>query len=132
MKIRELQTLLNSRPSVSGSTYLVGALYVISCLLAAVFFILGVGLLLESLFHMKIFLDWLSRNLRIVLNEEQRWTIATSFGSISLILSCIFVGVIVLSRMILKRNHFIIQTEDWLYHNVPELTKRPLKTSRKK
>lgn len=131
MKLRELQTLLDSQPSVSGSTFLVGTLYLISWILAVFFFILGIGLLLESAFHFKIFLDWLSRNLNIVLNEEQRWKIATSFGIISLILALIFVGVIILCRMVLKRNHFIIQLEDWLYLNVADIKKNSIKRRKK-
>ncbi len=128
MKIKELQNLLDSQPSVSGNTFLVGTLYVISWLLFAAFLVLGIGLLLESFSHLKIFLEWLSRNLNITLNDEQRWKIATSFGLISLILSAVFGGVIALCRMILKRNNFIIQTEEWLYENIKEITrKKPVK-----
>ena len=130
MKLKELQTILDSQPSVSGSTFLVGSLYVISWILAAVFLILGIGLLLESAFHFKIFLEWVSRNLNIALNEDQRWKIATSFGIISLILAVIFAGVIVLCRMILKRNHFIIQMDDWIYSNITEVTKRKTRTKK--
>lgn len=130
MKLKELQTILDSQPSVSGSTFLVGSLYVISWILAAVFLILGIGLLLESAFHFKIFLEWVSRNLNIALNEDQRWKIATSFGIISLILAVIFAGVIVLCRMILKRNHFIIQMDDWIYSNITEVTRRKTRTKK--
>lgn len=130
MKLKELQTILDSQPSVSGSTFLVGSLYVISWILAAVFLILGIGLLLESAFHFKIFLEWVSRNLNIDLNEDQRWKIATSFGIIALILAVIFAGVIVLCRMILKRNHFIIQMDDWIYSNITEVTRRKTRTKK--
>lgn len=124
MKIKELQTLLDSQPSMSGSTFLVGFLFVVSCLLSAFFIVLGIGLLLESTLHYRIFLDWVSRNLKLLLNEDQRSTIATTLGIISVILSFLFGGVIFLCRMILKRNHFIMQTEDWLYDNVIEVKRK--------
>lgn len=130
MKIKELQSILDEQPSISGSTFFVGALYVVACALAAAFLILGLGLMLESLFHFKIFLDWLSQNLGLILNEDQRWKIATSFGLISIVLSAVFIGVIFLCRMILKRNHFMIQMEDWLYGNITEIRKRQRKTSK--
>jgi uncharacterized membrane protein YciS (DUF1049 family) len=121
MRIKELQTLLDGQPSVSGNTFIVGGWYVISCLLTLLFFVLGVGLLLESAFHFRIFLDWVSAKLRISLNEEQRWQIATTLGLISLVLAVVFAGVIFLCKMILNRNHFIIRMEDWIYGNLPEV-----------
>lgn len=124
MRLKELQSILDAQPSVSGSTFLVSALYVISWILAAVFLILGIGLLLESAFHYRIFLDWVSQNLHVMLNDEQRWKIATSFGIISIILAVIFAGVIMLCRMILKRNHFIIQIDDWIFQNITDVKRR--------
>lgn len=121
MKIKQLQTLLDSQPSVSGNTFLVSALYILSWILAIAFFILAIGLLLESAFHFKIFLDWVSRQINFVLNQEQRWKISTSFGLISLFLSLIFAGMIFVSKMVLTRNHFIIQLEDWLLENIKEV-----------
>lgn len=125
MKLRELQNILDSQPSVSGSTFLVGALYVASWVLFLVFIIIGLGLLLESLFHFKIFLDWISASLHINLNEEQRWKIATTFGIISLVLGMIFLGVIFLCRMVLNRNRFIIEVEEWIYANLAEIRRKP-------
>lgn len=130
MKLKELQTILDNQPSVSGNTFLVGALYVLSWLFFAAFLVLGIGLLLESFFHLKIFLNWLSRNLNIILNEEQRWKIATSFGIVSLVLSAVFGGVIFLCRMILNRNRFIIEIEDWIYENVSEIKKTTAKSKK--
>ena len=123
MKIRELQILLNNQPSISGNTFVVGALLVISCLLAFAFLILGIGLFLESWFGYKIFLNWVARQLNLLLDIEQRTTLAVSFGTSALILCVVFCGVIYLCRMILRRNHFMILTEDWLYANITELTK---------
>ena len=131
MKLKDLQTLLDNRPSVSGNTFMVGALFVISCVFTAFFLILGIGLLLESWFDFKIFLDWVSRQLRIVLNDQQRDQIATSFGIFSLILAVVFGGVIYLCRMILRRNHFIIQIEDWIYNNLTEIKKSLPEKTRK-
>ena len=131
MKLKELQKLLDNQPSVSGSTILVGILFVVSCILTFFFLILGIGLLLESFFQFKIFLDWVSKQLRLVLNIEQRQQIATSFGLFSLILAIVFGGVIYLSRMVLRRNHFIIQMEDWIYGNLTEIKRSVKKTARK-
>ena len=131
MKLKELQNLLDSQPSVSGSTILVGILFVVSCILTLFFFILGIGLLLESFFEFKIFLDWVSKQLRLVLNIEQRQQIATSFGLFSLILALVFGSFIYLCRMILRRNHFIIQMEDWIYGNLSEIKRTIKKTTRK-
>jgi hypothetical protein len=86
-------------------------------------FVLSIGLFLESYLHYKIFLDWVSRQLNFGLNEEQRWKIAVSFGLFSLFLSIIFLGVIFLCKMVLRRNHFIIQIEDWIFANMKELKK---------
>ena len=132
MKIRQLQTLLDERPSVSGSTFLVSALYIISWVLAAAFLLLGFGLLAESLFHARLFLNWVARQLNLMLNEDQRWNIAMTLGIISLVLGVIFSGVILLSKMVLKRNHFIIETEDWLYANISELDKKPRPANKRK
>lgn len=130
MKIKELQTLLDSQPSVSGSTFLVGSLYVISWILCAAFLILGIGLLLEAFFGFSIFLNWVSKQMNLALTEEQRAGIATSFGLLSLILGVIFGGVILLSRMVLKRNHYMIRMEDWIYANLSDIRKRTGKTAR--
>ncbi len=131
MRLKELQTILDSQPSVSGSTFLVGALYIASWILLVAFLILGIGLLLESLFHFKIFLDWVSRQLNVLLNEDQRWKIATSFGLISVVLSAVFLGVIFLCRMVLNRNRFIIEMDEWIYTNITEV-KRKAASKRKK
>lgn len=124
MRLKELQNILDNQPSVSGSTFLVGALYVIAIVLFLGFLVLGIGLLLESLFHYKIFLDWVSQQLHVLLNEEQRYKIATSFGLLSLFLSLVFLGVIFLCRMVLTRNKFIIDIDDWIYGNLSQITKR--------
>lgn len=131
MRLKELQNILDNQPSVSGSTFLVGALYVISIVLFLGFLVLGIGLLLESLFHYKIFLDWVSQQLHVVLNEEQRYKIATSFGLLSLFLSLVFFGVIFLCRMVLTRNKFIIDIDEWIYSNLSQITKRTATKSKK-
>ncbi|WP_297986201.1 hypothetical protein [uncultured Chryseobacterium sp.] len=131
MRLKELQTILDSQPSVSGSTFLVGALYVASWILFVAFLILGIGLLLESLFHFKIFLDWVSRQLNVLLNEDQRWKIATSFGLISVMLSAVFLGVIFLCRMVLNRNRFIIEMDEWIYTNITEVKRKAASKSKK-
>ena len=131
MKIRELQSILNAQPSVSRSTFVVGSLYVVCCVLAIVFLILGIGLLLESFFHFIIFLEWISRNTGILLNEVQRWSIATTLGVIALIWSAIFAGLIVICRMVLRRNHYIMTIEDWIYQNIKDVNRPPAQASRK-
>lgn len=131
MKIRELQSILNAQPSVSRSTFVVGSLYVLCCVLAIVFLILGIGLLLESFFHFKIFLEWISRNTGILLNEVQRWSIATILGVIALIWSAIFAGLIVICRMVLRRNHYIMTIEDWIYQNIKDVNRPQAQASRK-
>lgn len=124
MRLKELQTILDNQPSVSGNTFLIGALYILSWILFLAFLILGIGLLLESLFHFKIFLEWVSKQLNVALNEDQRWKIATSFGLLSLFLNAIFLGVIFLCRMVLNRNRFIIEVDDWIYANLSEIKKK--------
>ena len=131
MRLKELQTILDSQPSVSGSTFLVGALYVASWVLFVTFLVLGIGLLLESLFHFKIFLDWVSHQLNVSLNEHQRWKIATSFGLFSVVLSTVFLGVIFLCRMVLNRNRFIIEIDEWLYSNITEVKRKASSKSKK-
>lgn len=130
MKIKELQNILNTQPSVSGNTFFVFLIWGLSWLLAIAFFILGIGLLLESLLHYKIFLDFVSRQINLVLDQEQRWKISTSFGIISLVLAFVFVGMIFISKMVLIRNHFIIQIEDWLLSEIKEVKIKPRKTKK--
>lgn len=128
MNDKNLQKIIDSQPSVSGSTFLVSALFVISWILMTGLFILAIGLFLESFLHYKIFLTWVSRQLNFSLNEDQRWKIATSFGLFSMFLSIVFLGVIFLCKMVLRRNHFIIEIEDWLFANIKEVRKpRPKK-----
>ena len=128
MKIKELQTILDAQPSVSGNTYFIFIIWGISWLLAITFFILGIGLLLESLLHYKIFLDFVARQINLVLDENQRWTLSSSFGILSLILATIFGSMIFICRMVLVRNHFIIQLEDWLISEVKEIKVKPRKS----
>ena len=128
MKIKELQTILDAQPSVSGNTYFIFIIWGISWLLAITFFILGIGLLLESLLHYKIFLDFVARQINLVLDENQRWTLSSSFGTLSLILAAIFGSMIFICRMVLVRNHFIIQLEDWLISEVKEIKVKPRKS----
>lgn len=125
MRLRELQTIIDGQPSVSANTFLVGALYVVSWILFVAFLILGAGLFIESLLHYKIFLGWVSEQLNFALNEEQRWKIATSFGLLSLFLSAVFLGVIILCRMVLNRNRFIIEIDEWIYADLSEIKKKP-------
>lgn len=131
MQKRELQAIIDSQPSVSANTFLVGALYVVSWILFVAFLILGAGLFLESLLHYKIFLGWVSAQLNFALNEEQRWKIATGFGLMSLFLSAVFLGVIFLCRMVLNRNRFIIEIDEWMYANLKEIKNKP-RTSKTK
>lgn len=131
MQKRELQAIIDSQPSVSANTFLVGALYVLSWILFVAFLILGAGLFLESLLHYKIFLGWVSEQLNFALNEEQRWKIATGFGLMSLFLSAVFLGVIFLCRMVLNRNRFIIEIDEWMYANLKEVKNKP-RTSKTK
>lgn len=128
MKIKELQTILDAQPSVSGNTYFIFIIWGISWLLAITFFILGIGLLLESLLHYKIFLNFVARQINLVLDENQRWTLSSSFGILSLILAAIFSSMIFICRMVLVRNHFIIQLEDWLISEVKEIKVKPRKS----
>lgn len=130
MKIKELQNILNTQPSVSGNTFFIFLVWGISWLFAVSFFILGIGLLLESALHYKIFLDFVSRQINLDLDEQQRWKISTSFGIISLILSFIFTGMIFICKMVLVRNHFIIQIEDWLVTEIKEIKIKPTKSKK--
>ena len=130
MKIKELQNILDTQPSVSGNTYFIFIIWGISWLLAITFFILGIGLLLESLLHYKIFLDFVARQINLVLDENQRWTLSSSFGILLLILSGIFGSMIYICRMVLVRNHFIIQLEDWLLSEIKEIKIKPRKSKK--
>ena len=130
MKIKELQNILDTQPSVSGNTYFIFIIWGISWLLAITFFILGVGLLLESLLHYKIFLDFVARQINLVLDENQRWTLSSSFGILLLILSGVFGSMIYICRMVLVRNHFIIQLEDWLLSEIKEIKIKPRKSKK--
>lgn len=128
MKTKELQNILDKQPSVSGNTFFIFLVWGISWLLAIFFFVLGIGLLLESLLHYKIFLDFVSRQIHLILDEQQRWKISTSFGLISFVLCFIFVGMIFICKMVLVRNQFIIQIEDWLISEIKEIKLKPRKS----
>ena len=130
MKIKELQNILNTQPSVSGNTYFIFLVWGISWLLAVSFFILGIGLLLESMLHYKIFLDFVARQINLILDENQRWALSSSFGIVSLLLAGIFASMIVICKMVLVRNHFIIQLEEWLISEVKEIKIKPRKSKK--
>lgn len=121
MKIKQLQSILDQQPSVSGNTYFIFIVWGISWLFALVFLLLGIGLLLESLLHYKIFLDTVAQKLHLVLTDEQRWNISTSLGWLSLILAFVFGVMIYICKMVLVRNHFIIQLEEWLISEIKEV-----------
>ncbi len=130
MNFTNLQKILDKQPSVSGNTYFVSAVYVLSWILMVSFFVLALGLLLESTLHFKIFLDWVARQLNFELTTDQRFKIATSLGWISLFLSAVFGGMIYVAKMVLVRNHFIIEIEDWIFHNIKEIQKKPAKSKK--
>ena len=121
MKIKQLQSILDQQPSVSGNTYFIFIVWGISWLFALVFLLLGIGLLLESMLHYKIFLDTVAQKLHLVLTHEQRWNISTSLGWLSLILAFVFGVMIYICKMVLVRNHFIIQLEEWLISEIKEV-----------
>ena len=121
MKIKQLQSILDQQPSVSGNTYFIFIVWGISWLFALVFLLLGIGLLLESLLHYKIFLDTVAQKLHLVLNEEQRWNISTSLGWLSIILALVFGAMKNICKMVLVRNHFIILLEEWLISEIKEV-----------
>lgn len=130
MKIKELQNILNAQPSVSGNTYFIFFVWGISWLLAVAFFILGIGLFLESMLHYKIFLNFVARQINLILDENQRWVLSSSFGIVSLLLAGIFASMIVICKMVLVRNHFIIQLEDWLISEIKEIKIKPRKSKK--
>jgi hypothetical protein len=130
MKIKELQNILNAQPSVSGNTYFIFFVWGISWLLAVAFFILGIGLFLESMLHYKIFLNFVARQINLILDENQRWALSSSFGIVSLLLAGIFASMIVICKMVLVRNHFIIQLEDWLISEIKEIKIKPRKSKK--
>lgn len=132
MKLRELQTLLDQQPSVTTNTYIVVVLNILSYILAFGFLVLGLGLLIEGWLDWKVFLDWVSKQFSLVLDQEQRSGIAISFGFFSLILAVIFGGVIYLCRWILQRNHFIMEMEDWVYNNLSEIKRKRVQAQKKK
>ena len=121
MKIKQLQSILDQQPSVSGNTYFIFIVWGISWLFALVFLLLGIGLLLESLLHYKIFLDTVAQKLHLVLNEEQRWNISTSLGWLSIILALVFGAMIYIWKIVLCRNHVIILLEEWLISEIKEV-----------
>ena len=121
MKIKQLQSILDQQPSVSGNTYFIFIVWGISWLFALVFLLLGIGLLLESLLHYKIFLDTVAQKLHLVLTDEQRWNISTSLGWLSIILALVFGAMIYICKMVSVRNHFIILLEEWLISEIKEV-----------
>ena len=130
MNIKELQKILDTQPSVSGNTYFIFFVWGISWLFAVAFFILSIGLFLESMLHYKIFLDFVARQINLILDENQRWALSSSFGIVSLLLAGIFASMIVICKMVLVRNHFIIQLEDWLISEVKEIKIKPRKSKK--
>ena len=121
MKIKQLQSILDQQPSVSGNTYFIFIVWGIYWLFALVFLLLGIGLLLESMLHYKIFLDTVAQKLHLVLTHEQRWNISTSLGWLSLILAFVFGAMIYICKMVSVRNHFIILLEEWLISEIKEV-----------
>ena len=127
MKLKELEQILHHRPSVSGNTFGVFALLIAAIVLSAAFLLLGTGLLIESWLGYRIFLNSVASGIGIVLDDEQRYVIALSLGLICLILAAIFAAVIMICRMVLRRNQFIIELEDWLLANISDLQKTAAK-----
>lgn len=133
MKLRELENLLQRRPSVTGNTFGVIALFIISAILLIVFFILGLGLLVESRWGSEIFLNELSTQMRVTLNDEQRAGLSQFFGLFSIFLSAIFTGVVFICRMVLRRNKFILEIEDRIDNNIARMNlAKPTKSKIKK
>lgn len=124
MKINELENILQRTPSVSGNTYGVVALMIFGGILGAACFILSLGLFLESWLGHDIFMNSISSLLRLALPEEQRAGVALTFGLIGLVLAVIFLGVVRICKMVLRRNQFIMELEDWIADNISSLPKK--------
>lgn len=126
MNTKNIQTLLDKQPNASENTYLVFILLGISWVLMIVLFILAIGLWIENLSHYSIFLDWLVQKtaLKITPTEEQRSSFSLCFGLLCFGLSLVFLGGIFLCRMILHRNQFILEIEDWLFANIASIQKK--------
>jgi hypothetical protein len=80
--------------------------------------------------HYKIFLNFVARQINLILDENQRWALSSSFGIVSLLLAGIFASMIVICKMVLVRNHFIIQLEDWLISEIKEIKIKPRKSKK--
>lgn len=119
MNIKSLEKMYAEKPSVLRSTYLVFVFWVLSWILMLAFLGLAIGLLLESAFEYRYFIDWIFKSFKLnfPFSDYERWKFATTFGLISLFLSIFFLGTAILCKMILHRNKFILELEDWLKIN---------------
>ncbi len=119
MNIKSLEKMYAEKPSVLRSTYLVFVFWVLGWILMLAFLGLAIGLLLESAFEYRYFIDWILKSFKLnfPFSDDERWKFATTFGLISLFLSIFFLGTVILCKMILHRNKFILELEDWLKIN---------------
>lgn len=129
MKIKELENILLCTPSVSGNTFGVVALMILAGILGGTCLILGLGLMLESWLGYQIFLNSITSGIGVTVPDDRRASVAMMFGLICLILAVIFLGVWRICKMVLRRNQFIIDLEDWIEANISPV---PNKSGRRK
>lgn len=121
MKLKQLQTIIDRRPAVTTNTFLISALFAASLFLAAIFLILGLALILEGLFEFKIILNTVADALKMNPNEDQRRNISLVLGFISVLLAVVYAVAARVSKMVLQRNSFILDMEDWIAQNIKEI-----------
>lgn len=101
-------------PSVTGTTYFIFIILGVCFLLGTVFLGLALGLFLESALEYHFFIDMILIRSKITtpIPNAEIWKIANIYGFFCLFLSLVLFLNCKISRMVLVRNHYIMEIQE--------------------
>lgn len=114
----KLNELLDNRPSAIGNTFVIVVIRFISGLIGTALFIVGVSILIHNLVY-----DEFLAQFNIV--EELGKRTMNIIGGVAFIVGVLFFGVVRLCSMLIKRNLFLLELDEWRYNR--EVNEKELK-----
>jgi len=105
----KLNELLDNRPNAIGNTFVIVVIRFISGLMGTALFIVGVSILIHNLVY-----DEFLAQFNVVEDLDNRTM--NIIGSVAFIVGILFFGVVRLCSMLIKRNLFLLELDEWRYN----------------
>jgi hypothetical protein len=105
---QKLIELLDKRPSVIRNSFVIGLVQLLSWIIGTSLFIVGISILIHNFVY-----DELLARFDIV--KELDNTLMNSIGISSLVVGLLLFAIIRLCKMLIKRNLFLLELDEWRY-----------------